>query len=84
VTFDSARRANTLLGPWASAAATVELAPTIYLVSRALARGAATGTGLTPRTLPIRAIKPWSDVVFHYPHLSTIDGVLLYLKVVFV
>ena len=58
----------------------MELATTVNFVARTLAQRASAGTGLAPRASPIRAVEPWFSVAFHYPQLSTIDGVLLYLK----
>ena len=62
----------------------MELATTVFLGPCTLAERAAPGTGLASYALPIGAIEPWSNVAFHYPHLSTIDGVSLYLKIVFI
>ena len=61
----------------------MELATPVDLIAGALAWRAPAGTGLAPSALPSRAIKPWFWVAFHYPHLASIDGVLLYLKMIF-
>ena len=43
----------------------MELATTVYLVARTLAKRAFAGAGLAPRALPVWTIEPWFNVVFH-------------------
>ena len=75
--FEATRRGYTILGPWASGAAAVELATTVNFVAWTLAQCAAPSAGLAPLTLPVWAIEPWFNVAFHYPNQSSVHGVLV-------